>query len=112
MWVNIECSIGIVCTCLPVMRPLIRVILPASSRPPLSRSSDNVHKSYLTLTDQPHIRGKLRRISSHSDDTQRASGSGSSAALGPRHKAWYSNVVPLRDRKDKELSIDNETLDD
>lgn len=63
MWVNVECGIGIVCTCLPILRPLFRVILPRSV---LARfSNDPVDDGPYKLTNQPNIRGKLRRIPSN-----------------------------------------------
>lgn len=31
LWINIECNIGIVCACLPIMRPLFRAVSPFAS---------------------------------------------------------------------------------
>ena len=31
LWINIECNLGIVCACLPIMRPLFRAISPMAS---------------------------------------------------------------------------------
>lgn len=62
IWINIESGIGIVCTCLPILRPLFRVILPRSF---LARfSHDSVEDGPYKLTNKSNIRGKLRRIPS------------------------------------------------
>lgn len=63
IWINIESSIGIVCICLPGMRPLLRVMIPESLRSFFCRSQDGSKDSY-TLTDQSNIRGRLQRIPS------------------------------------------------
>jgi hypothetical protein len=63
IWINVESSIGIVCICLPSMRPLLTAMIPASWRAFFSRRVDGTQKSF-TLTDQSNIRGRLRRIPS------------------------------------------------
>lgn len=54
IWINVECNIGIVCTCLPVMRTLMQRIYPISflSRFSRSRSGYNSQKGSQRLSDE------------------------------------------------------------
>ena len=63
IWINVESSIGIVCICLPRMRPLVSVLIPAGWHAFICGSPTGSKDSY-TLTDQSNIRGRLRRIPS------------------------------------------------
>lgn len=63
IWINVESSLGIVCICLPRMRPLLAVLIPAGWRAFVCGSPNGSKESY-TLTDQSNIRGRLRRIPS------------------------------------------------
>lgn len=65
LWTNVESGIGIVCTCLPILRPLFCLILPRSF---LARfSHDSADDDPYKLTNLSHIRGKLKRIPSNDD---------------------------------------------
>lgn len=64
IWINVESSIGIVCICLPRMRPLISVLIPSGWRAFICGTQTGSKDSY-TLTGQSNIRGRLRRIPSN-----------------------------------------------
>ena len=64
IWINVESSIGIVCICLPRMRPLISVLIPSGWRAFICGTQAGSKDSY-TLTGQSNIRGRLRRIPSN-----------------------------------------------
>lgn len=64
IWINVESSIGIVCICLPRMRPLISVLIPSGWRAFVCGTQAGSKDSY-TLTGQSNIRGRLERIPSN-----------------------------------------------
>ena len=58
IWINVECCIGIVCACLPIMRPLLRSThhRVMGSRLFRSHSSRNANKGSHRLTDEDDSR--------------------------------------------------------
>ena len=57
IWINVECNIGIVCGCLPLLRPVMIAIFPTTFRDLISRSksgfSSRRKRSY-HLSDEEH----------------------------------------------------------
>lgn len=99
VWINVECSIGIFCACLPSLRPLIRRILPGSKQSTNTARSRNPRSS-LRLPDHESTLNRGTIISTKPFDgampplpfPDENDGSGASR----RHRTWYSSVVPAR----------------
>ncbi|MCJ1265687.1 hypothetical protein MMC22_005567 [Lobaria immixta] len=99
VWINVECSIGIFCACLPSLRSLIRRILPGSKQSTNTARSRNPRSS-LRLPDHESTLKRGAVISTKPFDgampplpsPDENDGSGASR----RHRTWYSSVVPAR----------------
>jgi hypothetical protein len=70
IWINVECNIGIVCACLPIMRSLLYAILPASLRARLPSSSRGGQKWALrTIENSSSLPCSSQRTINYSTDS-------------------------------------------
>lgn len=107
LWINIEGGIGIVCTCLPILRSLFRVLLPSSFLSYFSRNSrsDGPHE----LKDQFNIRGRLRRIPSATAKEDELSNPETGLGSNWRPEQWSSSKTLNDSKPDIGISVEGIT---
>lgn len=109
IWINVECNIGVVCTCLPVMRTLVQKIYPVAflSRFSRSRGGYSSQKGSQRLTDEENS-----RISQKKTVTSTVEGVGLSRTSIDRggskskYSAWVSNKKQSKNEGDMTGSME------
>lgn len=103
IWINVECNIGIVCTCLPVMRTLVQKLQPLFLRSHFSRSRSGYgsQKGSTRLTDSENSRiSQKKTVTSTVEGVGTPRKSMDKGGSKGKNNSWFSNKRPLRNDDD------------
>lgn len=98
IWINVECCIGIVCACIPTLRPLVSASFPDAFRTRFSRSRSSkgrsgMNKGSLRLTDEENSRisrsNKSETLTSTAEGPDHNKKPIVKESQGGKHKTWF-----------------------
>ena len=102
LWLNVECNIGIVSACLPILRPLFSKTFPGAVRSKLSRSRPSGYGSGSQRL--PDVE-KGVRSSTLGGSTDPSGGSGV-GGNSQNHKTWYNAAATAKTSKSGDTGSD------
>ena len=109
IWINVECCVGILCACIPTLRPLVRTRWPEAFRSRFSRSRSSrsgTNRGSLRLTDE-----KNSRISTKTKTlVSTAEGPNTKEVSGGKHKSWFGTQNTKDDERTRKGSMEEEMV--
>ena len=102
IWLNVECNIGIVSACLPILRPLFSKTFPGSVRSKLYRSRLS---GYGTGSQRLPDVEKGDRLSTLGGSTNVSGGSGV-GGNSQNHKTWYNAAATAKTTRNGDSGSD------
>ncbi|KAL6714605.1 hypothetical protein ACLMJK_008030 [Lecanora helva] len=101
IWLNVECNIGIISVCLPVLRPLFSRAFPSGFRSRFTRSRTHTSTRYGTGSQRiPDAEKGHRRSSTLVGSNGGSTNVYSNGGGRKNHRTWYNNAVTAIASKD------------
>lgn len=118
IWINVECCIGIVCACIPTLRPLVRARFPDAFRSRFTRSRGSggrsgMNKGSLRLTDEENSRisstNKSKTLTSTAEGPDQNIPIVKESKEG-KHKTWFGTQSTKDDERTRKGSMEEEMV--